>query len=76
MNDWLGPLVDKWAADEYVRFASRSDGQRTTTTVSRDALLLLAERAIAAERERCAQLCEQWDATHPQRLAANIRSTP
>jgi len=30
-----------------------------------------AERA--AERERCAQLCEFWDATHPARLAAEIR---
>lgn len=46
------PLVDQWAADEYVQFVSRSDGQRTTATVSRGALLLLAERAMAAERER------------------------
>ena len=28
---------------------------------------------VAAERERCAQLCEQWDATRPARLAAEIR---
>jgi hypothetical protein len=28
---------------------------------------------LAAERERCAQLCEQWDATHPARLADEIR---
>jgi hypothetical protein len=27
----------------------------------------------AAERERCARLCEFWDATHPVRLAAEIR---
>ena len=28
---------------------------------------------VAAERERCAGLCEQWDATHPIRLAEVIR---
>jgi hypothetical protein len=27
----------------------------------------------AAERERCSTLCEFWDATHPVRLAAEIR---
>ena len=31
------------------------------------------QAAVAAERERCAKLCEQWDATHPARLAAEIR---
>lgn len=55
--DVLGPLVDKWAADEYVQFTNRSSGRRTTTTVSRDALLLLVDRAVAAERERqCAAI--------------------
>jgi hypothetical protein len=34
----------------------------------------LVEAVQAAERERCAKLCEQWDATHPQRLAALIRT--
>lgn len=34
----------------------------------------IANAVEAAERERCAKLCEQWDATHPQRLAALIRS--
>ena len=28
---------------------------------------------VAAERERCARLLEQWDATHPIRLAEEIR---
>ena len=32
--------------------------------------------AVLAERERCADLCEQWDATHPARLAAEIRKRP
>ena len=30
-------------------------------------------QAVAAERERCAKLCEQWNATNPQRLAQLIR---
>lgn len=25
--------------------------------------------------EECAKVCEQWDATHPVRLAAEIRAT-
>ena len=28
---------------------------------------------VLAERERCAKLCEQWNATNPQRLAQAIR---
>lgn len=32
------------------------------------------QAATARERERCAQVCEQWDATHPVRLAAAIRA--
>ena len=35
-----------------------------------------AEAKVLAERERCADLCEQWDATHPARLAAEIRKRP
>ncbi len=40
--------------------------------------LIVIERfatLIAAhEREECAQLCEQWDASHPKMLAASIRA--
>ncbi len=32
-----------------------------------------AALVAAHEREECAKLCEQWDATHPDRLAAAIR---
>ena len=35
--------------------------------------LAQAEAMVAAERERCAELCEFWDATHPKRLAVEIR---
>jgi hypothetical protein len=40
----------------------------------REHAVVLAATVEAVERERCAQLCEQWDATHPQRLAALIRT--
>jgi hypothetical protein len=38
-----------------------------------DGLRALAHAVAAAERERCAKLCEQWNATNPQRLAQAIR---
>jgi ferric-dicitrate binding protein FerR (iron transport regulator) len=38
-----------------------------------DAAEIRAETAQAAERERCAELCEFWDATSPKRLAVEIR---
>lgn len=34
----------------------------------------VAKAAAVAERERCARLCEQWDATNPKRLADIIMS--
>ncbi len=46
--------------------------ERTYTQAELDAAI---SAAVARERERCAQLVEQWDATHPQRLAALIRTT-
>lgn len=55
----LGPLLDGWANVECVRFVNRSTGQRTTETVSRDGLLDLMRAVQAAERDRCAKLCEQ-----------------
>jgi hypothetical protein len=33
----------------------------------------LIAKAVEAEREACAKVCEQWDASHPQRIAAAIR---
>jgi hypothetical protein len=48
---------------------------RPVCVLQRRVAELEAERAglVAAERERCAQLCEFWDATHPKRLAEEIR---
>lgn len=40
----------------------------------REHAVVLAATVEEVERERCAKLCEQWDATHPQRLAALIRT--
>ncbi len=33
---------------------------------------LVDAKATAREREACAKVCEQWDASHPQRIAAAI----
>lgn len=33
-----------------------------------------AQLIAAAEREACAKLCEQWDASHPQIIANAIRA--
>jgi len=48
---------------------------RPVCVLQRRVAELEAERAglVAAERERCAKLCEFWDATHPKRLAEEIR---
>ena len=32
------------------------------------------ERAVKAEREACADLCDQWNASHPEAIAAAIRA--
>jgi hypothetical protein len=32
------------------------------------------EAEVEAEREECAKLCEQWNASHPDALAAAIRA--
>ncbi len=59
LNDQLGQLLEGWANVERVRFVSRSSGQYTTSTVSRDGLWNLMRAVQAAERERCAKLCEE-----------------
>ena len=35
---------------------------------------LFAALVAAHEREQCALVCEQWNASHPERIAAAIRS--
>lgn len=55
--------LDSWARDECVQFVSRSDGHRTTTTVSRDALLLLVTRALAAAEQPAEPVPTGWDGT-------------
>ena len=37
-------------------------------------LVAFAKLVAAKEREACAKVCEQWDASHPQRIAAAIRA--
>lgn len=63
LSEGLGPLLEGWANVEGVRFVSRSYGQYTTATVSRDGLLDLMRAVQAAERERCAKLVETMDTT-------------
>jgi hypothetical protein len=46
---------------------------KSALDVSTAQLARFAALVEAAERERCAELCEQWDATHPVRIAAAIR---
>jgi len=58
-------------------FATHSNGteaENYRTLFDETQMRAYALAHIVAERERCAQLCEQWDATHPQRLAALIRT--
>jgi hypothetical protein len=70
LNDQLGLAVNRALfADECQRLAEWA----LIGPVQRAALESFADRLLAAERERCAQLCEQWDATHPARLADEIR---
>jgi hypothetical protein len=47
-NDQLGPTLDAWAETAGVQFVSRSYGQYTTGTVSRDALETLLANALHA----------------------------
>ena len=49
---------EAWARDNNITFVSRSSGQYTTDTVSRDALRNLWQAARAAALEEAAQLCE------------------
>lgn len=67
LNEGLGPLLEGWANVEGVRFVSRSYGQYTTSTVSRDSLLDLMKAVQAAERERLLSGVEQRLLTWRQR---------
>ena len=56
-------IIDKWAAESFVRFVSRSFGAYTTDTVSRDSLFNLAKAAtqqadaeLTALRAECERL--------------------
>jgi hypothetical protein len=37
-------------------------------------LIVFSYLVAVAEREECAKLCEQWDASHPDVLATAIRA--
>ena len=63
-TDQLGPLP------AYVYGRECGENEKVWTEA---AVRMYGRAAVAVERERCAKLCEQWDATHPARLAAEIR---
>lgn len=72
LSEGLGPTLDAWAQSVGVRFVSRSYGQHTTDTVSRDSLETLLANVLkagiahgraqaagaAAERVRCTELVD------------------
>ena len=66
--------------DDIIRMAREADEGFETDTfheeslVGMDAIERFARLVAAAEREACADLCEQWDASHPHALAAAIRA--
>ena len=47
---------------------------RETFSSDNYAIERFAALVAAAEREACADLCEQWNASHPHALAAAIRA--
>ena len=68
LRDELGQLPEPDVCHEMAR-----DDWREDWSYSADAMRAYAAEQVAAERERCAGICEQWDLTHPARLAAEIR---
>lgn len=70
---------EAWERDNHITFVSRSSGQYTTDTVSRDALRNLWQAATAAALEEAAEACEfeaeLWQEGVEARLcAARIRA--
>ena len=59
--------------DERKAFVEWARQVRVWEIADFEAVWLAWQAATAAERERCAKACEQWNATHPDRLAAEIR---
>lgn len=64
--------------NEWARVANLSpapwDAKTAVWVVDLKDLTRFAALVAKHEREQCAELCELWDATHPQRLAAAIRA--
>ena len=54
-----------------LRWNDQGDGSPYDVTPLYDQSTL--DAAVAAERERCARVVEQWDVSHPLALAAAIR---
>ena len=57
----------------YETIYNDSEGREILVIRLLDAYVIVRD-AVQKEREECAQLCEQWNATHPEALAAAIRA--
>jgi len=68
-NAELGPLPDP---DTH---CWDDDTSKDCWSYSADQMRSYAAAEVAKERERCAKLCEFWNATHPIRLAEEIRNS-
>ena len=60
LSEGLGPLVEELAHRTAWRYAHSQDPHHSHTyTFNRTCLMAFAEKLQAAERERCAKLCEK-----------------
>lgn len=59
--------------DNIARWAIEA-GWWTLSRILRVRLERFAVIVAESEREACAELCEQWNASHPEALAAAIRA--
>lgn len=48
--------------------------ERSNHGTQRCDIVAAFEAGATAERSACAELCEQWDASHPDAIAAAIRA--
>ena len=60
--------------EDIIRMAREAGGGTTWWPLHTDTLERFAALVAAAEREECANLCEQWNASHPDALAIAIRA--
>ena len=60
--------------DDIIKLAREAGWQYADGDNGYNPLWRFAALVAAAEREACAEICDLWNATHPDRLAAAIRA--